>query len=487
MQFGRLAKQWIPPALLAIVALVAWRAANRADFGTISVQDVAYEASLETPMLSARRVPLTLRAPVTDSLIADGVNQILVDSPSEQVCLTVRNGDRILGTPRDVEGGLVPASNQKLLTTYTALATLGPTFTYNTRVAASAPINDGVLEGDLYFIGDGDPFLFTEDWLSQYEVTDLRSHTRLEDLADTVAASGLTTINGSVIGDETLFDSVRYGPWDGRLITQKQSGPLSALTVNEGFVDWPETFRDSFRPRRETTDPPQHSASVLNQLLQERGITVTGAPTSGVAPQNLVEVASITSPSLLETVTHINTYSSNLGAELLLKRLGFHLAGQGTTEAGASAMASFLFTDGIPMGSVQVYDGSGLSEANRLTCRAVAEILARNGPTSDLGSSLSISGNVGTLAARFVDTPALGLVRAKTGTLRGVQALSGYVDTAVPSDPGSYVTFSYIINDDEVLEDDVIQAIQAPFLSALTGYPGGPSVDQLSPLAASVG
>ncbi|MGH1493233.1 MAG: D-alanyl-D-alanine carboxypeptidase/D-alanyl-D-alanine-endopeptidase [Acidimicrobiales bacterium] len=484
MQFGRLAKQWLPPALLAIVALVAWRAANRADFGAISAQDVTYEATLQSPVLSARRVPLTLRAPVNDSLIFDGVNQILEQTPSEQVCLAVRNGDRVLGTPREIEGGLVPASNQKLLTTYTALETLGPDFTYNTRVAVTALINDGVLDGDLYFIGDGDPFLFTDDWLAQYEVVDGRSYTRLETLADKVAATGLTTINGSVVGDESLYDSIRYGPWDNRLIVQKQSGPLSALTVNEGFIDWPATFRDSPRPRRETTNPPEHAASVFNQLLQERGITITGAPTSGLAPETLVEVESIRSPSLLETVTHINSYSSNLGAELLLKRIGLAQVGQGTTEAGAAAMATFLTEQGIPMDDVQVFDGSGLSEADRLTCAALAEILVRTGPTSELGTSLSIAGQRGSLTTRFVDTPAEGLVLAKTGTLRGVQALSGYVNSAVPTDLGAYVTFAYIINDDEIIEDEAVKALQDPFVSALTRYPAGPSVDQLSPLAA---
>jgi D-alanyl-D-alanine carboxypeptidase/D-alanyl-D-alanine-endopeptidase (penicillin-binding protein 4) len=484
MRIGRLARQWLPPALLGIIALVAWQAANRSDFGTTSVQAVAYDAELATPMLSARRTPLTLRAPVSDGLIVSSINQILLETPSDQVCLMVRNGDRILGSPREIDGGLVPASNQKLLTTFTALEALGPDFTFNTRVAATVPLNGGVVNGDLYFIGDGDPFLFTADWLSQYEVVDGRSHTSLEALADAVVATGLTTVTGSVIGDESLYDSVRYGPWDNRLIVQKQSGPLSALTVNEGFNDWPEIFRDSFRPRRETSDPPVHSASVFAGLLQERGVSIGGAPASGVAPPNVVDVASIQSPSLLETVTHINTYSSNLGAELLLKRLGLQLVGQGTTEAGASAMAAFLTGQGIPMDSVQVFDGSGLSEANRLTCRAVAEILARNGPATNLGSSLSVSGQRGTLAARFIDTPAVGLVRAKTGTLRGVQALSGYVDTAVTTDLGSYVTFSYIINDDEVIDDETIQALQAPFLTALTGYPAGPAVDKISPLAA---
>ncbi len=385
---GRLLKRWLPPALLAVIALVSWQAANRADFDPISAQDEEYEMTLQTPLLSARRVPRTLRAPVSDSRIAASVNQIIQQTPSEQVCLAVRNGDRILGNPTEVDGGLVPASNQKLLTTYTALGVLGAEFTFTTRVAGTSEPVDGVLDGDLYLIGDGDPFLVTDDWLSQYEEIDGRSHTRLEALADQVAATGLTSISGSVIGDESRYDSVRYGPWDSRLITQKQSGPMSALTVNEGFVDWPETFRDSFRPRSATEDPPVNAASVFAQLLREREIAIGAGPQAGVAPPGAFELASVQSPPLLDTITHINSYSSNIGAELLLKRIGLATRGIGTTEAGAAGMTEHLTEQGIPMEDVQVFDGSGLAETDRLTCAAVSAILVGNGPDTPLGLSL---------------------------------------------------------------------------------------------------
>ncbi len=420
-------------------------------------------------------------------MIAPEVNKLIEQTPSNQVCVEVRNGDRVLGMRQDVPGGLVPASNQKLVTTYAALGILGPDFTFNTRVVASAPVVDGVLDGDLYLVGDGDPFLFTDGWLGQYEEIDGRNHTRLETLADAVAATGLTNITGAVIGDESMYDSVRYGPWDARLITQKQSGPMSALTVNEGFVDWPDDFRDSFRPRSETDNPPLLGASVFGQLLQERNIGVGGGDGVGVAPAAAVELAAVPSPPLLDIVTHINSYSSNIGAELLLKRIGLAGRGEASTEAGAAEVAAYLTEQGIPTADVQVLDGSGLAESNRLTCAALAAILARSGPESPLGASLSIAGSRGSLVNRFVDTPAAGMVLAKTGTLRGVRALSGFVNSSVESDIGAYVTFAYVLNDDEVIEDGAVEALQDPFVSALTGYPGGPPLSELSPLAPEPG
>ncbi len=483
MQIGRLVKQWLLPVVLAVVALVSWQAAERADFDPIDGRAETYELSLQTPMLSARRVPRTLRAPVSDDLIGPEVDRLVEQTPDQQVCLMVRNGDRQLGDHREVNGGLVPASNQKLLTTFGALGILGPDFTFTTRVMTPVAPIDGVVEGDIYLVGDGDPFLITDNWLSQYQETDGRSHTRLESLADAVAAVGVTQVTGSVLGDESLYDDQRYGPWDSRLVTQKQSGPMSALTVNEGFVDWPEVFRESFRPRSETDNPPIHAASVLAGLLAERGITIDGGTGVGITPEPAVELASVQSPPLAETVTHINSYSSNIGAELLLKRLGLAVADEGSTEAGADVLAAYLAEQGIPMDDVQIFDGSGLAETNRLTCDALASILVETGPDSPLGASLSVAGARGSLANRFVDSPAEGLVLAKTGTLRGVRALSGFVRSGDPAAEGGYVTFSHIVNDDDVIADELIRSIQVPFVVALSRYPAGPPIEQLSPLA----
>ena len=480
MSLLRALRRWSLPVLLGLIALGAWQAADRSDFDQVETSPVVYERSLSTPMLSGRRLPRTLRAPVSDDLISAEIDRIAATVADQQACVAVHNGERPLGTPLEIAGGLIPASNQKLLTTWAAFEILGPDFTFTTRLVAAAPAAGGVVDGDLYLVGDGDPFLYTEEWLTQYEITTDRFHTRLEDLADALVATGITQITGSVVGDEILYDTVRYGPWDNRLINQKQSGPLSALTVNEGFNDWPVPYRSTLL-RRETDDPPLHAASVLNQLLQERGVSVGAGPTAGTAPVGAVELTFVESPPLTQLATHINSYSSNIGAELLLKRIGLEANGQGSIEAGAAAVTDLLGDRGLPLDDVLVTDGSGLSETNRLTCSLLAQLLATAGPETALGQSLAIGGVRGSLLVRFVDAPAEGLVQAKTGTLQGVRALAGYVRSATEyDDDGRYVTFAQILND-EVVEEEQMLAIQEPLVNALVTYPAGPSVAELSP------
>ncbi len=483
MQLGRLIRQVVPPVLLAVIALVAWRAASQADFDPIATAPEVYEQKLATPMLSARRLPETLRAPISDDLIAADVNAVQTNSPSPQTCVIVRNGDRVLGTQADVTGGLIPASNQKVLTTWVALRhpKLGPDFRFQTGVRADALPVAGTVEGNLYLTGDGDPFLYTEDWISQYDEVSGRAHTRLEDLADQVVAAGVTAVSGQVIGDESLYDAVRYGPWDRRLITQKQSGPLSALSVNEGFTSWDSVYPGTARNRSVADDPPLHSASVFTRLLQDRGVEVGGSA-AGPTPTDAEPLAQITSPPLIELVTHINSYSSNFGAEMLLKRIGLEQSGQASTEQGAAVVRTFLEEQGIPMGDLVIRDGSGLSEDNRLTCAALAAIVVAENPDSLLGKSLSISGQRGSLENRFVDTRAETRVRAKTGSLDKVNALTGYVLADDPANPGRFVSFAIIINSDQRLSREQIAAdVYQPFVIAMTGYPSGPSISLLSP------
>ncbi len=486
MELARAVRQWLPPLVLAVLAFVGWRAANGADFGEVGSTDVPYELAVQTPVFSARRLPITLQTPINDVAIRPAIQRAIEQAPSGadggtgKSCLSVRDGDRQLGALEEPAGGLVPASNQKMLTTYGALGVLGIDFRFVTTVAASdAPVDGSVT--DLYIIGGGDPFLVTEDWTSQYEDAEQRTHTNLEELADAVVAAGITEVTGTLFGDETLYDSQRtVSAWDARFIAQKQSGPLSALTVNEGFVDWPDEFQNSFRPRNETTDPPLHAAAVFGQLLSERGVSIA-ANGSGATPPSAVEVAALESPRLSEIVTHVNSFSSNIGAELLLKRIGYEVKGVGSTEAGTQALFEFLEGQGIPMNDVRIDDGSGLAESNRVTCTALVSLLTQSSPGSEFGASLAIAGERGSLVERFVDTEAEGKVLAKTGTLRGVKALSGYALSS--SDGVSNLAFAFLVND-EVLDDSPLE-IQDSLLSALVGYPAGPALDRLAPLPAA--
>jgi len=480
---ARLVRRWSLPVLLALVALGAWQAADRADFDQVDTAAVDYERELATPMLSGRRLPRTLRAPISDELISAEIDRITQVIDGQQACVAVRNEERTLGRVIDPVGGVIPASNQKLLTTWAAIELLGPDFTFTTRVTSPVAAVDGVIDGDLFLVGDGDPFLVTDTWIPQFEYTVDRFHTRLEALADAVVAAGVIQVTGSVVGDESLYDDVRYGPWDGRLIRQKQSGPLSALTVNEGFNDWPEVYRSTLL-RSETDNPPVHGAAVFTQLLRERGVTIAGAQAAGVAPAGSIDITSISSPPLTDLATHINSYSSNIGAELLLKRIGLEVAELGSTEAGAQVMTDLLIERGLPMTDIILTDGSGLSEDNRLTCNLIAALLATEGPDTELGRSLAIGAVRGSLLDRFVDAPAEGLVQAKTGTLQGVRSLSGYVrSSAADSGEGRYVSFAQILNDADVVEDELVFAAQDTLVNALVTYPAGPSIEELSPRA----
>lgn len=485
-----LLRRLLPLVFLVVLALVAWTTSTSADTDEASITPVDHENKLGTPLLSARRVPETLQAPIADDAvqpaIADFLNQLQVVQPGLQTCLIVEVDGRQLAN-QGANLALIPASNQKLVTTYAALEIFPADKRFTTRVSRTLDVLDGVLDGDLHFVGGGDPFLVTDAWRTQYFVRDdageiipdvyPRSWTRLEDLADDIVASGIATITGSIVADESLLDSERYGPWAERLILQNQSGPLTALAVNEGFVDWADNS-PTFSARTPATDPALHSANVLRQLLIDRGLSV-GGTTVGIEPSGAIDVASIQSPPLVDVVTHVNSWSNNYGAEILLKHIGLAIEGEGSTVAGARATRTVLERNpDLDLQGVVIEDGSGLSEADRLTCTLLNDILVASGIDSPLGQSLSIGGERGSLAFRHVDTDADGNVFAKTGTLNPSTALSGFVMS--PDDPDTVLTFAYISNAELVAA--TVRDVQEPFIEDLTEYPEAPPTVELDPL-----
>ncbi len=471
-------RRYLPLVLLILVAGLSWRAADQADIDEARSEPILYERSLSTPVLSARRIPRTLQAPIADDAIQPAIDTVLAGS-TPNTCLIVTVDGRLISTT-NAELPVVPASNEKILTTFIALQLLGPDHTFTTELRSTGSVVDGVLQGDLFLVGGGDPFLSTDNWWTQFEDQDGRAHTRLEALADQVAAAGITSVTGSLFGDDSLFDQERYGPWAVRLIDTQQSGPLSALAVNEAFVSWPETYTGSFRPRVPTDNPPAHTADVFAGLLAERGVTVSAggsAPTPGEA----TVLGAIVSPPLSELTTHINSYSNNFGAEILLKHIGLTQQGVGSTAAGAQSMMAALTERGYSMLGVNLLDGSGLSEDTTLTCQLLTDVLLAAGPTSSFAQGLSIGGVRGSLSTRYVDTPATGNVYAKTGTLNDVTALSGYVTS--PREAGTTLTFAYVVNGELAGQDERIRALQEPFVEQLATYPAGTPLADLSPIA----
>jgi serine-type D-Ala-D-Ala carboxypeptidase/endopeptidase (penicillin-binding protein 4) len=471
-------RRWGLVAALGLLSIGSWEAANRGSTDQTRTEPVVYPETMQTPILSARRAPRSVQAPVADAALIPSLEAAIANSPSN-TCLLVQAGDRVLKPSANAATPLVPASNQKLLTTFVALELLGPEFRFRTTVRVDAQPASGVVAGNLYLIGSGDPFLSTDSWWTQYDDPAERYHTRLEDLADRIKQAGVTQITGAVVGDESLFDPVREGPWADRLKAGHQSGPLSALTVNEGFATWPAKFPGNATLRKPADDPAAQAAATLAQLLVERGITVAGPPAAAPANPAAPELAAIESPPLSQIVTHINSYSSNLGAELLLKRLGVLGAADGSTAAGATVVQSQLTERGIPTVGLDVVDGSGLSDNDRVSCLTLAAILNRAGPDSPLAASLAIGGKRGSLQARFDQTPADERLLAKTGTLNDVLALSGFVRSA--NDPDVVLTFAYVTNEAAIVNSAANRELQDAMVLALTTYPGNPSLGDLGP------
>ena len=423
-------------ALLAVATVVLAAGAVAAASRTGSGGGVPTPLAAPTPTtLSVPPRPLTEAPdpgppPAAPSMaLSAALDAVWNDTPGG--CLTVVGGAGILYEANG-SAQVAPASVTKLFTAAAALDALGPSTRLRTSVVAAAAPVDGVVAGDLWLVGGGDPVLGTDAWGAQLSgQTPL--YTSLDALADRVLAAGVRRVEGRVVGDESRYDADRFvDTWPTRLIADGEAGPLSALSVNDGFRVWGH-------PGVPFADPPTEAAALFTELLVARGIAVVGAPGRGTAPGEVVDIAVIESPPVGDLVHAMLRDSDNGTAELLVKELGLQWIDDGSTGAGVGAVYELL-GDEVPLAGVVIADGSGLSDAARLTCRAVTALLT--GRSADLADLLPVAGRDGTLAGRFVDTPVAGRLRAKTGSLDGIAALAGYADTT----SGATVGFAYIVN-----------------------------------------
>jgi D-alanyl-D-alanine carboxypeptidase/D-alanyl-D-alanine-endopeptidase (penicillin-binding protein 4) len=265
-------------------------------------------------------------------------------------------------------------------------------------------------------------------------------------------------------------------------------GPLSAIGFDRGLANSNGT---AFQK-----EPPQFAAAKLNEALEKRGIQVRGKPRTGTAPTGSVELAEVRSPVVARLLKLQNKESDNYFAEMLAKGLpmapsaGGSLrranspmpvtptpeqpatatpaetpSSTGTTKGGARASMAYARSLGV---KVNLVDGSGLSRSDQAAPREVAHLLdgLRDQPGFDsLYASLPIAGRDGTLSTRMRSGPARGNCHAKTGTLTGVSALSGYCT----SRSGRTLTFS-VLNSGVNLY--TAHAIQDRVAQALAGWNG---------------
>jgi serine-type D-Ala-D-Ala carboxypeptidase/endopeptidase (penicillin-binding protein 4) len=417
-----------------------------------------------------------------------------------------------------------PASNTKLFTTTLALATLGTDYKFRTTIETSGQLDSaGRLRGDLILVGRGDPnFSNRKMPFDAKNPIDGPPDKPLADLADAIVAKGVKEIDGDVVADDSYFP---YAPYpEGWAIGDEPfyyGAPVSAICLDDNSLDlkvtpgdhvgasawitvepWPGydvyaynvttgatdspvefdvveepgpkpfLLRGSIPLGHATVDEPlampnpaEYTANVLKELLEARGVRITGearaqhAPppaegmaldppspassTSGAA--NPTVLAERDSQPLIEIVRVINKVSQNLHSELLLRAVGKEKAGVGSLSAGLDIEKTFLSSASVPDGDVNVDDGSGLSRGNLVTPRAVVALLefVRRQPWGDgFFSTLPVAGVDGTLDNRMKGTPAEGRVEGKTGSIEHTQAISGFATTL----QGEHLLFSIFDN-----------------------------------------
>ena len=364
-----------------------------------------------------------------------------------------------------------PASLSKLATTVVALDLLGPTFVWRTPVYIDGLVRDGVLQGNVYVRGSGDPRLVVERvWLLMR---------RLQGL-------GIQKIQGDIVLDRSAFDLPERNPasFDGEPLRPYNASP-DALLVNFkslvfqfipdraanvarihmepplAGVQFPATvplsnadcsdYRTSLRaewadPLRirfagsfpavcgekvwpvAYSAPQQFAARAIAGMWQQVGGQLVGQVRDGVVPANLQPVFTVESPALSEVIRDINKFSNNVMAQQLFLTLSQQARGAGSLDASREAMQTW-WRDRIG-GEVPVFDnGSGLSREERISALGLARLLqfAWASPTmSELMGSLPVSGLDGTLKR----SKSQSIAHLKTGSLRDVAGIAGYVDAA---------------------------------------------------------
>ena len=388
------------------------------------------------------------------------------------------------GTP------LMPASTMKMLTTAVALDRLGPKYQFSTDVLYDGTLApDGTLHGNVYLKGDGDPSLSGRYLRGGPEAP-------IKFLVEQLTARGVKHVTGEVVGDASAFDDQRVPEgWLTRYLQSGYAARVSALSLNENLV-WVTIAPDGVRlepatsaiplmsnvrtvagsgakltirrstdgtisvsgtigsrslPRRYVyvvEDPARFATGALHSALIANGIAVDGDIRIGTTPASAVKIASIQSPTLDRIISTMNRESINHFAELLLRSAarGSDRKVQGSVANGRELMRQFFANKvGADSSTLQVFDGSGLSTLDRVTPRAMVQMLgyahrAEWGPW--FHASLPVAGESELLRRRMKGSPAQGNLHAKTGTTNDVIGLGGYVTAA----DGEVIAFSFIYN-----------------------------------------
>ncbi len=387
----------------------------------------------------------------------------------------------------------IPASNIKILTSIASFYHLRPEYHFVTDVYSVSPLSNGVVRGNIFLKGYGDPVFLQEN---------------IKELVNKLKLKGVKKIVGDIVVDESFFDTKRFGTgWKKNKNLKTYMVPSGALSLNFNSVlisvdpekrnnlDAPKiridpytevikikskikrdrstkraklTFQKVFSKNKKDiflikgkisrkgkiinkrlpiTYPSFYTAGVFVSLLEKNSIILKGRIKIGRTPKKANLLVRHKSKSLSSIIKTMNKWSNNFVSEQILKTLGAELFGlPGTSKKGLKAIQNYLFSIGLSKKSFKIFDGSGLSRMNRITPYAMVKVLEHafhdHRFSSDFISSLPIYGIDGTLRKRRRLAKDEYRVRAKTGYLNGVSSLSGYIF----SKNGEILGFSILIN-----------------------------------------
>jgi serine-type D-Ala-D-Ala carboxypeptidase/endopeptidase (penicillin-binding protein 4) len=356
--------------------------------------------------------------------------------------------------------GRLPASVEKIYTTSTALLRLGPTATFATSIlGVGSRTPTGVWDGTLYLRGGGDPTFGAVGFDHAWYGTGATMRSLIGGL---LKATGITAVQGRIVGDQTYFDSLRGTPATGFAPNLEVEGQLGGLTYDGGFANIQGT---AFQSR-----PALFAAQQLAGGLRAVGVKLLGASGSrlpisaGRTPADATVLASVQSPPLSTLVALTNAPSDNYFAETLLKDIGARVGGAGTTAAGAAVVRAELQSKfGI---SPRLNDGSGLSRYDSTSPAQVVTVLESMSTNRAFVDSLAVGGETGTLQDEMNNTIAQGNCRGKTGTLHDVANLAGYCKAR----DGHTLVFAFLAN--SLGDPDYVHEIEADMAVKLAGYDG---------------
>ncbi|PNE33396.1 D-alanyl-D-alanine carboxypeptidase [Streptomyces eurocidicus] len=397
------------------------RAAERPEAGR------AARAPRRAPVLVGAGERGAARAGAPDGL-AEALGPLLKDAAlgdrHSAAVYDAATGERLYGS--DEGTAYTPASTVKLATAAAALSALGPDHRVDTTVVA-----DG--DGGIVLVGGGDPTLTARDGAGAGPQRPASLRELARSTARALKARGKDRV---AVG----YDASRYaGPAVHPIGPNENIAPVSALMVDEGRLD------DSDRgPAERSTDPVADAAGKFAGLLRDEGVGVEGDVAARRAGDRAERLAAVSSPTVAALVERTLTNSDNDIAEALARQTALASGQEASFEGAAGAVTGRL--DGLGLSGAKVADGSGLDRADQVSADLLARLLVRAADPRrpelrPVLTGLPVAGFTGTLRGRYGDEAAgRGLVRAKTGTLTGVNTLAGTVVDA----EGRVVTFAFM-------------------------------------------